>query len=581
MRFLLISALFLSAVYLSQSRSIATYDATTDELKNQVDNLKKQAQDAIQKLMAQGKIALAGGIKNLETHLIDLESQLEKLNPQTEVGKALLKSLEALVKGAETKLEEEIKKLSGGFYADDMVRAALMKDVGDLYDQVKAGIEELAKTGKTELINGLDKAIKFIEVLKAKVMTLEPTTDLGKAVLNLVEQLAVKGEDILKTDLKKAQGPMFYAADPDKEALLALAGKIYDEGKAGYEKLAKEDKKVVINALTKTVALIKEAETDLMSLHPTTTIGKTILTGVEKLVKQIETVLDMDLKALEKGPQTYDATTDELKNQIDNLKKQAQDAIQKLMAQGKTALAGGIKALETHLIDLESQLEKLNPQTEVGKALLKSLEALVKGAETKLEEEIKKLSGGFYADDPVRPEIMKIVSDLYDQVGAGIEELAKTSKTELVNGLEKVIKFLDSVSAKLTTLKPTTDVGKAVLHLVEQLAVKGEEILKADLKKAQGAFYAVDPDKEALLALAGKIYDEGKAAYDKLAKEDKTVAIDGLTKTIAFIEEIKTDMKTLNPTTTIGKNILTRVEAMVNIIESITKIDLAALQKGF
>ncbi|MHC5770750.1 MAG: hypothetical protein ACYTXI_35265 [Nostoc sp.] len=45
-----------------------------------------------------GGSALADKIKNLESHLVGLESQLEKLNPQTEVGKALLTSLETLVK---------------------------------------------------------------------------------------------------------------------------------------------------------------------------------------------------------------------------------------------------------------------------------------------------------------------------------------------------------------------------------------------------------------------------------------------------------------------------------------------------
>ncbi|MEH2090050.1 hypothetical protein [Nostoc sp.] len=53
-------------------------------------------------------VAVVGG-----AGLVDLESQLEKLNPQTEVGKALLRGLETLVKGAEAKLEEEIKNLAG------------------------------------------------------------------------------------------------------------------------------------------------------------------------------------------------------------------------------------------------------------------------------------------------------------------------------------------------------------------------------------------------------------------------------------------------------------------------------------
>ena len=365
-------------------------EPTKDELKDSIEKVKAEATAAIEKLKAQGKTALAGGIKNLETHLVDLEAQLEKLNPQTEVGKALLKSLEALVKGAETRLEEEIKKLTGTFY---------------------------------------------------------------------------------------------------------------DE-----------------------------------------------------------------------------TTKDELKNQVDNLKKQAQDAIQKLMAQGKTALAEGIKKLEAHLVDLEAQLEKLNPQTEVGKALLKGLEALVKGAEGKLEEEIKKLAGSYFVDDAVKTALLKQVSDLYDEVKAGIETLMKTGKTELVTGLEKVIQFVKAIDMKIKALKPTTPLGHELVKLVEKFVAEGEAILQRDLKKAQGMFYAEDADKAELLKIVGQVLDEAKAAYEKLAKENKSVVINALEKTVALAKEIETELKSLHPTTTIGKTILTGIGKFVKQIEGILEMDLKALQ---
>ncbi|MEH1973236.1 MAG: hypothetical protein V7L02_08475 [Nostoc sp.] len=63
----------------------------------QVDKLKFDEIDYLKELSDDELVAVVGG-----AGLVDLETQLEKLNPQTEVGKALLRSLEALVKGAET-----------------------------------------------------------------------------------------------------------------------------------------------------------------------------------------------------------------------------------------------------------------------------------------------------------------------------------------------------------------------------------------------------------------------------------------------------------------------------------------------
>ncbi|MCC5641754.1 hypothetical protein LC607_02020 [Nostoc sp. CHAB 5824] len=50
----------------------------------------------IEELDDETSIAVVGGAS--ESGLLDLESQLEKLNPQTEIGKALLGALEGLVK---------------------------------------------------------------------------------------------------------------------------------------------------------------------------------------------------------------------------------------------------------------------------------------------------------------------------------------------------------------------------------------------------------------------------------------------------------------------------------------------------
>ena len=63
----------------------------------QVNKLKLDEIDDLKELSDDELVAIVGG-----AGLVDLETQLEKLNPQTEIGKTLLKGLETLVKAAET-----------------------------------------------------------------------------------------------------------------------------------------------------------------------------------------------------------------------------------------------------------------------------------------------------------------------------------------------------------------------------------------------------------------------------------------------------------------------------------------------
>ena len=552
------------------------YDDVKTDLQTQIDELKKKAQEAIAKLMGEGKTVLAEGIKRLENQLLDLESQLEKLNPKTEIGKMLLKGLETLVKAAETKLEEEIKKLTGSFYADVDLKAVIMKQVGDLYDQAKTGIEELAKSGKKELVNGLEKTIKFIQSIDEKVKGLKPTTDEGKVLVKLIEKLVSTGVTILQEDLKKAQGS-FYAADAHKEALLKAVGDVIDEAEVAIKKLEKEDKKTLLAALVKVAAVAKQIQDEFKTLNPTTPVGKTIFSGVSALIAEIKGVVDADIKKLSGS---YYDVKDDLKTQIDNLKKQAQEAIAKLLAQGKGALATEIKSLETHLVDLEAQLEKLNPTTEVGKALLKGLETLVKAAEGKLEEAIKKLSGSFYADD-VKAVILKQVGDLYDQAKAGVEELSKSGKKELVNGLEKTIKFVKTIAAEVATLSRVTSEGKILFKLFEKLVSTGLTILEEDLKKAQGSFYAADANKEALLKAVGDVVDEAKAAFEKLEKEDKKALLAALVKMEGVAKSIQDGFKLLKPTTAIGNTIYHGVSALIAEIKGGLDADIKKLSGSY
>ena len=242
--------------------SIAKRDVK-DDLKKSIAELREKAKQEIEKLKAEGKLTLATGLDAAEKRLEDIEAQLEKLNPTTEVGKALLHTLEALAKKAEDKLKEEIKKLSGSFYDDDL-KNTLLIEAEKLKKAAQEAIEKLKKEGKAKLAEGLEAVEKRVLDIDAQVRALNPTTEIGKAALAVLEGVLKKAETALEAEIKKLSG-------------------------------------------------------------------------------------------------TYYDIKDDLKTQVDNLKKQAQEAIAKLLAQGKGALATEIKSLETHLVDLEAQLEKLNP----------------------------------------------------------------------------------------------------------------------------------------------------------------------------------------------------------------------------
>ena len=545
---------------MSESRTLVKRD-TKDDLSKSVEQLRETVKKELDKLKAEGKLALAAGLEKADKLVEEVEGQLKKLNPTTEVGKALLATLEATLEKAKAKVEEEIKKLSGSFYAEVDFSAIVLKQVGQIYDQAKSAIETLAKSGKKELVNGLEKTIAFIKSVDEKVKTLKPTTESGKFIVQLVEKLVKTGVDILEADLKKAQGT-YFETDANKEALLKAVSAVLDEA----DKIKKEDKKELAVTLPKVIALVKQIQTDFKTLHPTTPVGKAIFDGVSNLVNEIEVYLEAELKSV--SGTFYDETVkDELKTQIDNLKKQAQEAIAKLLGQGKTVLAEEVKKLETHLVDLEAQLEKLNPTTEVGKTLLKALETLVKGAETKLEEEIKKLSGSFYADVDIKDLARKQIEQIYDQLQSAVETLAKTNsmgKKQMTNGLDQAITIIKSADEKLKVLKPTTEGGKLFVQLDEQLLKIVVDILEADLKKLRGTYFEADANKEALLKVVSAVLDEAEKVIKNTKTEDKKALVEGLTKVVAIFKEIQPQFKTIEATTPLTKSFFDAISNLIS-----------------
>ena len=284
-------------------------------------------------------------------------------------------------------MEVEIKKLSGTYYDEDL-KNTLLIEAEKLKKLAQEEIEKLKKEGKAKLAEGLEAAEKRILDIDAQLRALNPKTEVGKAVLSVLEGLLKKAETALEAEIKKLSGSYYDI----KDDLKTQVDNLKKQAQEAIAKLLAQGKGALATEIKSLETHLVDLEAQLEKLNPTTEVGKALLKGLETLVKAAEGKLEEEIKKL--SGSFYDIK-DDLKTQVDNLKKQAQEAIAKLLAQGKGALATEIKSLETHLVDLEAQLEKLNPTTEVGKALLKGLETLVKAAEGKLEEEIKKLSGSF------------------------------------------------------------------------------------------------------------------------------------------------------------------------------------------
>ncbi len=383
-------------------------DEKKDDLLAQTDKLKKLAADEIAKLKAEGKMVLAAGIEKLDKTLVDIETQLKGLNPQTEVGKGLLAIVEAGLKKVETALEAEIKKLSGGFFADEK-KDELLAQTDKLKKLAADEIAKLKAEGKQVLAAGIQKLDKTLVDLETQLKGLNPQTEVGKGLLAIVEAGLKKVETALEAEIKKLSGGFF--ADEKKDDLLAQTDKLKKLAADEIAKLKAEGKMVLAAGIEKLDKTLVDIETQLKGLNPQTEVGKGLLAVVEAGLKKVETALEAEIKKLS-GGFFADEKKDELLAQTDKLKKLAADEIAKLKAEGKVVLAAGIQKLDKTLVDLETQLKGLNPQTEVGKGLLAIVEAGLKKVETALEAEIKKLSGGFYADD----ELEKLKAQLEDEL---------------------------------------------------------------------------------------------------------------------------------------------------------------------
>ena len=140
------------------------FAATKDNLKTDLNKLKQQASSEIAKLKSEGKVALAHEIEVLEKEIHKAEETLEKLHPQTDMGKIGLHALETVIKKLEEKLYNKMKSLGGFFY--DSTKEQLIAKAKELKHKSEEAIKKLKQEGKTSQVHEIEIMEKDIDVVE-------------------------------------------------------------------------------------------------------------------------------------------------------------------------------------------------------------------------------------------------------------------------------------------------------------------------------------------------------------------------------------------------------------------------------
>lgn len=271
-----------------------------------------------------------------------------------------------------------------------------------------------------------------------------------------------------------------------KEDLLKQADNLKTLAADALTKLKAEGKTLLAAGLERAEKYLLDIDSQLKNLNPSSELGKILLSALEILLKKAEESLEAEIKKLSSSFYADDLKTELLK-QAGALRILAENEMTKLKSEGKVLLATGLEFVDKFIVDLETQLEKLNTTTELGKTALAGLEALLKKAETELQAEIKKLSGSFYETD-LKAELLKQADNLKKLAEDEIAKLKADGKTLLATGLESAEKLLLDIDTQLRNLNPTSELGKILLNSLEILLKSAEEKLEAEIKKLSASF---------------------------------------------------------------------------------------------
>lgn len=358
------------------------FAATKDDLKTDLNKLKQQASSEIAKLKSEGKVALAHEIEVLEKEIHKAEETLEKLHPQTDMGKIGLHALETVIKKLEEKLHNKMKSLGGFFY--DSTKDQLIAKAKELKHKSEEAIKKLKQEGKTSQAHEIEIMEKDIDVVEKHLADLSPSTEAGKLGIHAVEMVLRGLEEKLNAKLKSVEGS-FYDL---KEDLIKDASKLATQAAKAIEKLKSEGKHVLAAEIQLLDNELRMVEKKIHDAHPSTEAGQIALHALESIVKALENKLETKLKSL--GGSFYDLKEDLIKD-ASKLAVVAAKAIEKLKSEGKHVLAAEIQLLDNELHKVEKKIHDAHPTSEAGQIALHALESIVKALETKLEAKLKSI----------------------------------------------------------------------------------------------------------------------------------------------------------------------------------------------
>jgi uncharacterized membrane protein YeiB len=390
MKFLLFGLVFAIALYTSEAQV-----RTREELLRRAEDLEIRAKAEVEKLRDAGKTLEVAQLEREERVIATLATELRNAHAGGVLGEARLRALETSLTLAESRLEAELRRLEGstGGVTKRDVKADLLLKTAELLTKSNGVITLLESQGKPLLAAGVKTVEKFVMDIEKHLEALHPTSELGKMALTALEGLLKTAETKLEDELKKLGGAVQTKRDLQGE-LLTKAAELLTKSNGVIALLESQGKPLLAAGIKTVEKFIIDIENHLKNLHPSSEIGKLALTSLEGLLKTAEDKLEAELKKIGSAVVKRDVKADLLTKTAELLTK-SNGIISLLESQGKPLLAAGVKTIEKFVIDIEQHLQALHPTSELGKMALSALEGLLKTAENKLEDELKKISGAF------------------------------------------------------------------------------------------------------------------------------------------------------------------------------------------
>ncbi|CAG2105345.1 unnamed protein product [Medioppia subpectinata] len=276
----------------------------------------------------------------------------------------------------------------------------------------------------------------------------------------------------------------------DKDELMKELEALKKEMLEMLEQLKKQGKQELGKVLTNLEQQVELLESQLQKLDPKDPLAKILLQQLQTLTKILEQEIKAEIDRLKHVSVLFtnqDDPLDQLKKELEALKKEALELLDKLKREGKQELGKTLATLEQQIEMIESQLEKLDPKNPLSQLLLAQLETLAKVVEQEIKAEIERLKHLSVAvvntANDILDDIKKALEALKKEALEVLEWLAKQGKQELgvvLATLEKQVEFIESLVEKLDPKDPLIDL---LLGPIEMLLKVIDQQIKDEIER--------------------------------------------------------------------------------------------------